>query len=81
MSDSWQIAAFRFEMISPLLDEKLTEAQKRRIIRDRTRRAVQWPCSPGKRPIGRSTLFRWLKHYRKKGFLGLAVQIYAYKWF
>lgn len=71
MSDSWQIAAFRFEMISPLLDEKLTEAQKRRIIRDRTRRAVQWPCSPGKRPIGRSTLFRWLKHYRKKGFLGL----------
>lgn len=71
MSDSWEIAAFRFEMISPLLDDKLTEAQKRRIIRDRTRRAVQWPCSSGKKPIGRSTLFRWLKDYREKGFLGL----------
>jgi transposase InsO family protein len=58
-------------MISPLLDPKLTEAQKRRIIRDRTRRAVQWPCSTDKRPIGRSTLFRWLQDYREKGFLGL----------
>ena len=27
MSDSWEIAAFRFEMISPLLDDNLTEAQ------------------------------------------------------
>jgi transposase InsO family protein len=75
MSDSWEIAAFRFEMISPLLDDKLTEAQKRRIIRDRTRRAVQWPCSPGKKPIGRSTLFRWLKDYREKGFLGLMPKV------
>jgi putative transposase len=75
MSDSWQIAAFRFEMISPLLDEKLTEAQKRRIIRDRTRRAVRWPCSPDKKPIGRSTLFRWLKDYREKGFLALMPKV------
>jgi transposase InsO family protein len=75
MSDSWQIAAFRFEMISPLLDDKLTEAQKRRIIRDRTRRVVQWPCSPARRPIGRSTLFRWLKDYRDKGFLGLMPKV------
>jgi len=71
MSDSWEIATFRFEMISPLLDPNLTEAQKRRIIRDRTRRAVQWACSNDKRPIGRSTLFRWLQDYHKKGFLGL----------
>jgi transposase InsO family protein len=75
MSDSWEIAAFRFEMISPLLDDKLTEAQKRRIIRDRTRRAVPWPCSSQKRPIGRSTLFRWLKDYREKGFLGLMPKV------
>jgi transposase InsO family protein len=75
MSDSWEIAAFRFEMISPLLDDKLTETQKRRIIRDRTRRAVQWPCSPDKKPIGRSTLFRWLKDYREKGFLGLMSKV------
>jgi transposase InsO family protein len=71
MSDSWQIATFRFEMISALLDPNLTEAQKRRIIRDRTQRAVQWPCSSEVRPIGRSTLFRWLQNHRENGFLGL----------
>lgn len=75
MSDSWQIATFRFEMISPLLDTKLTEAQKSRIIHQRTRHAVQWPCSPEKRPIGRSTLFRWLQDYREKGFLGLMPKV------
>ena len=71
MSNPWQIATWRFEMISALLDAKLTEAQKRRIIRERTTRAVQWPNSPDDRPIGKSTLFRWLKNYREKGFLGL----------
>jgi len=75
MSDSWEIAAFRFEIISPLLDDKLTEAQKRRVLCDRTRRAVQWPCSSKKRPIGRSTLFRWLKDYREKGFLALMPKV------
>ena len=71
MSDSWEIAAFRFEMISALLDENLTRAEKRRIIRDRTKRAVQWPDSKEAKPIGKSTLFRWLQNYREKGFLGL----------
>lgn len=71
MSDSWEIAAFRFEMISALLDVNLTRAQKRRIIRDRTKRAVQWPDLKKARPIGKSTLFRWLLNYREKGFLGL----------
>jgi hypothetical protein len=71
MSNPWEIATWRFEMISALLDTNLTRAQKRRIIRDRTQRAVQWPDSPEDRPIGKSTLFRWLKNYREKGFLGL----------
>jgi transposase InsO family protein len=71
MSNPWQIATWRFEMISALFDAKLTEAQKRRFIRERTTRAVQWPNSPEKRPIGKSTLFRWLQNYREKGFLGL----------
>ena len=75
MSDPWQIATWRFEMISALLDAKLTEAQKRHIIRERTTRAVQWPNSAHKRPIGRSTLFRWLKDYREKGFLGLMPKV------
>jgi len=71
MSNPWEIATWRFEMISALLDPSLTRAQKRRIIRDRTKRAVQWPDSPEDRPIGKSTLFRWLNNYREKGFLGL----------
>ncbi|MCP4232474.1 MAG: hypothetical protein GY770_02645 [Aestuariibacter sp.] len=58
-------------MISALLDLNLTKAQKRRIIRDRTKRAVKWPNSPDDRPIGKSSLLRWLKNYREKGFLGL----------
>jgi transposase InsO family protein len=75
MSDSWEIAAWRFEMINPLVDDKLTEAEKRRILSDRTRKSVQWPCSSPKRPIGRSTLFRWMKDYREKGFLGLMPKV------
>jgi transposase InsO family protein len=74
MSDSWEIAAWRFEMISPLLDEKLSRAQKRRLLRERTKRAVQWPSSedgPIEKPIGRSTLLRWLKSYCDEGFAGL----------
>ena len=75
MSDPWKIAAWRFEIISALLDPNLTEAQKRRIIRERTMRAVQWPNSPDKKPIGSSTLFQWLKHYREKSFLGLMPKV------
>jgi transposase InsO family protein len=74
MSDSWEIAAWRFEMISPLLDENLSGAHKRRILKERTKRAVQWPFSEDGRiekPIGRSTLLRWLKNYREEGFVGL----------
>jgi len=71
MSNPWEIATWRFEMISALLDPNLTEAQKRRIVRDRTKRAVKWPHSSEEKPIGKSTLFRWLQNYREKGFLGL----------
>ena len=75
MSDPWQIATWRFEMISELLDANLTRAEKQRIIRRRTRRSVQWPGSSQKRPIGKSTLLRWLQNYRKKGFLGLMPKV------
>ena len=71
MSDPWEIATWRFEMISALLEANLTRAQKQRIIRDRTKRAVKWPYSLDERPIGKSTLLRWLKNYREKGYLGL----------
>jgi transposase InsO family protein len=75
MSDPWEIATWRFEMISPLIDETLTRAQKRRIVRDRIKRAVLWPNSSEKRRIGKSTLLRWLKSYREKGFLGLMPKV------
>jgi transposase InsO family protein len=75
MSNPWQIATWRFEMISALLDPNLTEAQKRRIIRQRTKHAVKWPNSPDDRPIGKSTLLRWLRNYREKGFLGLMPKV------
>jgi hypothetical protein len=75
MSNPWQIATWRFEMISALLDQNLTEAQKRRIIHERTKRAVKWPNSPDDGPIGKSTLLRWLKNYREKGFLGLMPKV------
>ena len=42
MSDPWQIATWRFEMISALLDAKLTEAQKRRIIRQRVKQGFDF---------------------------------------
>jgi transposase len=75
MSNPWEIAIWRLEMISTPLDAKLTRAQKRRIIRDRTKHPFQWPDSSDERPIGKSTLLRWLKNYRDKGFLGLMPKV------
>ncbi len=75
MSDPWKIATWRFEMISPVLDKSLGRAEKRRIMRQRTKCAVQWPDSPHERPIGRSTLLKWVKRYREQGFLGLMPKV------
>jgi len=68
--NEYEIAAWRFEQIAPLLDEGLDRAARRRAIRDRTRRKVVWPAGKKKR-IGRSTLHRWLTTFRKGGYLGL----------
>ena len=75
MSDPWKIATWRFEMISPVLDQSLSRAEKRRIMRQRTKCAVQWPDSPDERPIGRSTFLKWVKRYREQGFLGLMPKV------
>ena len=75
MSDPWEIATWRFEIISPLLDESLCKDEKRRIIRKMIKNAVKWPDSGQDRPIGKSTLMRWLKNYREKGFLGLMPKV------
>jgi len=62
-------------MISPMFDKSLSRAEKRRIVRERTKKNVKWPNSPSKRPIGRSTFLRWVKDYREQGFLGLMPKV------
>ena len=70
MPNEYEIASWRFEQISPLLDESLDRAARRRAIRDRTTRCVVWPGGKKKR-IARSTLHRWLDAFRKQGYLAL----------
>lgn len=75
MPDPWQVATWRFEQIGPLLDQARSPAEKSTYIRDRTAHPVEWPSpaegSPKTRPIGRATLFRWVKAYQERGLLGL----------
>lgn len=75
MHDPWTIATWRFEQLSPLLDPSLSRAERRRYLKERSTRAGAWPHA-GKgsapcRPIGRSTLLRWLQIYRREGLRGL----------
>lgn len=80
MSNPYEIAAWRFEQIAPLTDPSLDRARMRVAVRERTSNAVEWPRSkrrkqrgepPLLKPIPRSTLFRWLRAWRKKGYEGL----------
>jgi len=76
----YEIAAWRFEQIAPLIDPSLSEARRRAALRERTTKPVKRPWatdierrgkkSAGK-PIGRSTLYRWLAAYREHGYVGL----------
>jgi len=80
MPDPYTIAAWRFEQIAPLVDASLDESARRAALRSRLRTAVEWPgvearrrrgLPPIKRPIPKSTLYRWLAAYRQEGYLGL----------
>jgi len=57
-------ACWRFEQISPLLDRQLTASERRRMIEAMARVCLVWP-SGREAPIPVSTLYRWLKAYRK----------------
>lgn len=57
-------ACWRFEQISPLLDPQLTASERRRMIEAMARVCLVWP-SGREAPIPVSTLYRWLKAYRK----------------
>ncbi len=71
MPDPYEIAAWRFEQIAPLIDASLDETQRRVALRERLRKPVQWPHSALHKPIPKSTLYRWLKAFREHGYPGL----------
>jgi transposase InsO family protein len=62
--DPLREACWRFEQISPLLDARLTGAERHQMIRDMARVCVWWP-SGREAPIPKRTLYRWLRAYQK----------------
>jgi transposase InsO family protein len=80
MANAHQIATWRYEQIAPLTDASLDRARLRAAMREKLAQVVEWPQSaarkrrglpPMKKPIPRSSLFRWLRAYRTWGFPGL----------
>ena len=80
MPSPYEIALWRYEQIAFLIDPGLDEAQRRAVMKERTTRPVPRPWEddgddgrhpPKARPIGRSTLYRWLAAYRAHGYAGL----------
>ncbi|MCP3881418.1 MAG: transposase, partial [Sulfitobacter sp.] len=77
MPDPYEIAAWRFEQIAPLIDASLDATQRRVALRERLRKPVQWPHSTRQKPIPKSTLYRWLQAYREQGYRGLLPKVRA----
>jgi hypothetical protein len=82
MPDPYEIAAWRFTQLSPLIDPTLDAASRRAALREllvqpaarlgkRTTKSSQGKPEPKAKPVGRATLFRWLAAYRARGYLGL----------
>ncbi len=71
MPDPYEIAAWRFEQIAPLIDASLNETQRRVALRERLCTPVQWPHRTVSKPIPKSTLYRWLKAFHEHGYQGL----------
>ena len=71
----YEIAAWRFEQIAPLIDPSLSEARRRAALRERTTKPVKRPWATDKKgrgkPIAKSTLYRWLAAHREHGYVGL----------
>jgi len=57
-------ACWRFEQISPLLDPRLTGAERHQMIRALARVCLRWP-SGREAPVPKRTLYRWLRAYQK----------------
>ncbi|MFQ5693564.1 MAG: DDE-type integrase/transposase/recombinase, partial [Nitrospinota bacterium] len=69
-TDPYDAAVWRYEQIAPLIDRSLTQIQKTEHLRVLTELPVVWP-SGEERPIGRSTVYRWIKAYQDGGLPGL----------
>jgi transposase InsO family protein len=65
-----ELARWRFERISSLLDPELSRAARAKLVARIVEEDVTWP-SGALRPIGSATLYRWLRLYRKHGLSGL----------
>ena len=62
--DPLREACWRFEQISPLLDARLTGAERHQMIRAMARVCVCWP-NGREAPTPTRTLYRWLHAYQK----------------
>ena len=67
-------AAWRFQMIAPLLDEQLTRKAKRAYRQDQLKGRVQHPFR-GPVSLSARNLRRWCQDYRAHGMAGLVPQI------
>ena len=72
MRNPFEITAFRFEQIAPLVDSSIDPAKRRDLMRQRA--AIEMP-SGKKRRIPRSTLHRWIKLYKQHGIRGLMPKV------
>ena len=61
-----RIALFRFGVIAPLVDRRLSRGEQEQILEDISRGTWQIPGST-RTTIGRSTVLKWLTGYRKSG--------------
>jgi len=70
------IATFRFEVISRLVDPLLSRDERRRARKDCLRQPAVWPSGEVK-PVSRATLARWLRAWRARHFDGLVPAVRA----
>lgn len=75
MPSPQQIAASRFERITPFIDRSFNRAERRAAMRKLTRIGAARPSdfeeAATPRPISRATIARWIRAFRKGGMKGL----------
>ena len=80
MPHPYEIAAWRFEQIAPLIDPSLDEVLRRAALRERTTKPLVRPWDRGTKrhgkkssakPLSRSTIYRWQAAYLEHGYTGL----------